>query len=134
MLHNPTIAIALAALAAWIFGAVWYMSLGKAWQAAQGMDPETCNKGQRMPLTPMLVSFGSELVMAFVFARLLHGLGVVGWQDGAVLGLVLGVGFLATTTLVNNMFKLHKVMLSVIDGGHWIGVAVIQGAVLGALS
>ena len=102
------------------------MALGKAWQQAQGLDPEGC-KGKKMPLTPMLVSFGSELVMAFVFARLLNGLGVTGWQDGAVLGLLIGVGFMATTTVVNNMFKQHKVMLTVIDGAHWIGVAVIQG-------
>jgi hypothetical protein len=133
MLHNPYTAIVAAALAAWVFGAIWYGALGKAWQRAQGLDPETCNKGKKMPLTPMLVSFVSELVMAFVFAHLLAALSVTGWQDGAVIGLMLGVGFLVTTNVVNNMFRQHKLMLSVIDGGHWVGVAVIQGAVLAAL-
>jgi Protein of unknown function (DUF1761) len=132
-MHNPIIVIVAAALAAWIFGAVWYGALGKVWQRAQGLDPEQC-KGQKMPLTPMVVSFVSELVMAFIFARLLSGLGVAGWQDGAVTGLLIGIGFMATTTVVNNMFKQHTVMLSLIDGAHWIGVAAIQGAVLAALS
>jgi hypothetical protein len=131
-MHNPYIAIVAAALAAWIFGAIWYTALAKAWQQAQGLDPEAC-KGQKMPLTPLLVSFGSELVMAFVLARLLKALDMSGWQDCAVTGLVVGIGFMATTTLVNNMFKQHKVMLSLIDGAHWIAVAAIEGAVLGVL-
>ena len=69
-------------MAAWVFGAVWYGALSKPYQRALGRDPEQ-SKGQKMPLAPMVVSFVSELVMAFLFARLLSGLGVIGWQDGA---------------------------------------------------
>ena len=131
-MHNQIIATIAAALAAWIFGAIWYGVLGKTWQAAQGLDPEQC-KGQKMPLVPMATSFLSELLMAFIFARLLTALNVLGWQDGAVIGLFIGVGFMATSTLVNNMFQKRQLMLSVIDGVHWIGVAVIEGAVLATL-
>ena len=52
---------------------------------------------------------------------------VVGWQWGALSGLEIGIGLMATTTVVNNLFPGRKPMLSVIDGAHWIGVAVIQG-------
>jgi hypothetical protein len=131
-MHNQIIATIAAALAAWIFGAIWYGVLGKTWQAAQGLDPEQC-KGQKMPLVPMAVSFLSVLLMAFIFARLLTALNILGWQDGAVMGLFIGFGFMATSTLVNNMFQQRKLMLSLIDGLHWIAVAVIEGAVLAAL-
>jgi hypothetical protein len=133
MLHNPTIVVAAAALAAWIFGAVWYGALSRPYQRALGLDPEQC-KGQKMPVAPMITSFVSELVMAFILARLLSGLGVAGWQDGAVIGLLVAIGFMVSTTLVNNMFQQRKPMLIVIDGAHWIGVAVIEGAVLAALA
>ena len=39
-MHNRYIAILAAAIAAWIFGAVWYGALGKPWQREQGLDPE----------------------------------------------------------------------------------------------
>src|SRR6266702_3783366 len=34
------LAIVIAAVVAWLAGAVWYMSLGKAWMAALGWTPE----------------------------------------------------------------------------------------------
>ena len=132
MLHNPIVMILAAALAAWIFGAVWYGVLGKVWMRAQGIDPETC-KDKKMPLAPMAVSFVSEVVMAFVLSGVLP-LGEMSWMAGAGGGLLMGVGFMATSTLVNNMFQQRKLMLSVIDGAHWIIVAAIEGAVLAALS
>ena len=90
MLHNPVVVILAAALAAWIFGAVWYGALGKVWQRAQGLDPEAC-KGQKMPLAPMAVSFVSEVVMAFVLSGVLP-LGEMGWMAGAGGGLLIGAG------------------------------------------
>jgi hypothetical protein len=130
---NPYLAVAAAALAAWIFGAVYYGALGKVWQRAQGLDPEQC-KGQKMPLAPMAVSFLSELVMAFVFQRLLADLGLHSWQDGLVTGLIVGIAFMATTNLVNTMFQQRGLTLALIDSGHWTGVAMIEGVVLTLLS
>jgi hypothetical protein len=132
-MNNPYVAVAAAALAAWIFGAVYYGVLGKVWQRAQGLDPEAC-KGQKMPLAPMAVSFVSELVMAFVFQRLLADLGLHGWQDGLVTGLIVGIAFMATTNLVNTMFQQRGLTLAVIDSGHWTCVAMIEGVVLAVLS
>jgi RsiW-degrading membrane proteinase PrsW (M82 family) len=128
-MQNSYLAIAGAALAAWIFGAVYYGVLGKVWQQAQGLDPEQC-KGQKMPLAPMAASLISELVMAAIFLHLLQALGLHTWQDGLVTGLMIGVGFMATTNLVNNMFQQNKPALTLIDSLHWIGVAVIEGVVL----
>ena len=132
MLHNPVVVILIAALAAWIFGAVWYGVLSKPYLRARGLDPEAC-KGQKMPLAPMAVSFISEVVIAFVLSGVLP-LGELSWMEGAGGGLLIGVGFMATSTLVNNMFQQKKLILSVIDGAHWVIVAGIEGAVLAALS
>jgi hypothetical protein len=132
MLHNPYIAMVAAAVAAWIFGAIWYGVLSKHYQRALGLDPEAC-KGQKMPIAPMVASFAAELVMAFVMGGFLP-LGEMGWMAGALSGLLLGVGFMATSTLVNNMFQQRKPMLTLIDGAHWVIVAAIEGAVLAALA
>ncbi len=132
MLHNPAVMIVAAALAAWIFGAIWYGALSRPYQRAMGLDPEAC-KGQKMPLAPLAVCFISEIVMAFVLSGVLP-LGEITWMGGAGGGLLIGAGFIATSTLVNNMFQQKKLMLSVIDSAHWILVAGIEGAVLAALS
>ena len=36
-MHNPIVAIIAAAVAGWVFGAIWYGVLGKAWQRARGL-------------------------------------------------------------------------------------------------
>ena len=136
-MHNTFIAVVAAALAAWIFGAIWYSVLGKAWMAASGIAPdeiERRRKERKMPLAPMAVSFLCEIVMAVLLSLLLATLGVGDLISGAIVGLVLGIGFIATSVLVNNMFQGRKLMLSVIDSAHWIIVLTIEGAVLVLLS
>jgi hypothetical protein len=136
-MHNTYIAVVVAALAAWIFGAIWYGVLGKTWMAASGIAPdeiERRRKERKMPLAPMAMSFLCEIVMAVLLSLLLAALGVGDLISGAIVGLVLGIGFIATSVLVNNMFQGRKLMLSVIDSAHWIIVLTIEGAVLVLLS
>ena len=128
-MHNPYIAIPAAALAAWIFGSVWYMALSKPYQIALGLNPDDC-KDKKMPLVPMLVCFLAELAMAWILFTLIPPLGVQRWFDGVMTGLLLGVAFTALPVLVNNLFAARKPSLSLIDGGHWIGVAIIEAVVL----
>ena len=132
-MHNPIIAILGAALAGWIFGAIWYGALGEAWQRARGLDPESC-KGQKMPLAPMVVSFLAAIVMSAVLYQLLSNLGVLGIGPAALAGLTIGVGLLLTSTLVNNMFQQKSFTLTVIDGGHWVLAVVVEAVVLSLLA
>lgn len=125
--------IVAAAVAAWIFGAVWYGILGKQYQRALGKDPEQC-KGQKMPIAPMVVCFLGELVMAFAGFIGLEHLSVVGWMWGAHAGLVVGVGIVLPTVIINHMFPGRSRALMAIDGVHWVLVMVIEGAVLGAFA
>ncbi len=131
-MHNPLVVIGLAGLAAWLFGSAWYIALGKVWQAALGQNPEDC-KDKKMPVTPLVVCLVAEWVMAVVLYQVLDHLGVMGWMAGTIAGLTLGLGLMATSTLVTNLFQGKKLMVTVIDGGHWVIVAAIEGAVIGAL-
>jgi len=127
------IGLPAAALAAFIFGAIWYTVLGKQWQRAQGLDPEAC-KGKKMPLAPLAICFAGELVMAVALSWILARMSVVGWKWGAHMGLLFGAGIILPTVVINNAFPGRKPALSVIDGAHWIIVAAIEGAVLGAFA
>jgi hypothetical protein len=119
-----------AAVAAWIFGAVWYGVLGKQYQLALGKDPEQC-KGQKMPIAPLVACFIGELVMAAALFWILERSSTVGVMWGAHLGLLIGTGIVLPTVIINHLFPGRAKALMVIDGLHWVIVAIIEGAVLG---
>lgn len=127
------LAIVVAAVAGFAFGAVYYMSLSRQWLAAVGRTKEDI-AGKRSA-TPFIISIVALVVMAWVLAGTVGhlGPGQVTLKNGIISGLFIWVGFVATTIAVNNAFGGRKPMLSVIDGIHWLGVLVIQGAIIGAL-
>ena len=126
------LAILIAAAAGFAFGAAYYMSLSKQWLAAVGKTKEDI-AGKRSA-TPFIVSIVALVVMAWILAGGIGhlGPGQVTVKNGIISGLFMWVGFVATTVAVNNAFGGRKPMLSVIDGIHWLGVLVIQGAIIGA--
>jgi hypothetical protein len=132
-MHNPFIVILAAGLAGWIFGAIWYTALSKPYQQALGLNPDDC-KDQKMPMMPLVVAFLGALVMSGVLFYLLTQMGVVGGMASAIVGLTVGVGFLATAIVVNNMFQQKPAMLTIIDAGHWTLALVVESVVIALLA
>ena len=130
------VAIFAAAVASWLAGAVWYGVLGKQWLAALGWteaDMTGPDGKRRMPVGPMVLSFVAALVMAFMLSGLMGHVGPISVRSGIVSGALVWLGFVITTTAVNNAFQKRKPMLTVIDSGHWLLALIVQGAVLGVL-
>jgi hypothetical protein len=129
------LAVIVAAVAAWLAGAVWYMVLAKPWMNALGKTPEELAQFQRQPrsILPFILAFLAAVVMAWVLAGLLGHLGAVFMtvRNGALSGLFLWLGFVLTTMLVNNSFAKRRPLLLVIDGGHWALVLALIGAIIG---
>ncbi len=126
--------VLLAAVASFGFGALWYMALGQQWMAAAGKteaDMQDENGKPIVPVGPMITSFVCELVMAAVFAILLTRLGAT-TINGVIFGALLWFGFVITTMATNHAYGGAKRELTIIDGGHWFGVLLIQGLILGA--
>ena len=123
------LAILIAALAAYAWGAAYYMTLSKQWLAAVELAEV------KRSATPFVLSFIALLVMAFVLAGSIGHLGPgnVTVKNGIISGVIMWAGFVATTVFVNNAYPGRKYMLSIIDSIHWLGVLVLQGAVLGAM-
>jgi hypothetical protein len=53
-------------------------------------------------------------------------------RDGLLAGFFVWLGFVATTVSVNYALQMRPVELALIDGGHWVMVLLIMGAVIGA--
>jgi hypothetical protein len=131
------LAIAVAAIAAWVFGAAWYMALGRTWMAALGKAPaevEACRK-QSPPIRQLVIAFIASLVMAWVLAGLIGhlGPGQVTVRNGVISGAFCWLGFVITTMVVNAMFAGRNARLLLIDGGHWLLVLLLIGAIIGAM-
>ena len=61
------------------------------------------------------------------------GSGQVTIYNGIISGAFVWLGFVATTLVTNHGFQMKLGRLTLIDGGHWLGVLLIQGAILGAM-
>ena len=125
------LAVVIAALASFGFGGVYYMTLSKPWMAALGKTEAELKAGSSK--TPFVVSVIAELIMAWILAGAIGhlGPGQVTLRNGMISAFILWAGFVATTMAVNHSYQGAKKMQTVIDGGHWLGVMLLQGLVIG---
>jgi hypothetical protein len=97
------LAVIVATLAYFLLGAVWYAQavFGKAWQRASGVtvDPNQ-RPGAVFYILPLITCFLAVLATAMIAAT--TGSSTVG--DAIVLGLVVGVGFAVSLTLLASAF------------------------------
>lgn len=126
------LAVLVAAILAFVFGAAYYGALSKPWMKAARIEPKPGSGGGAMPPPALLInSIICELVMAFVLAAVLASTGATGIGAAVAVAIMLWLGFTATTVAVNQRYQGYGWDLTLIDGGHWLGVAIIMGAVIG---
>ena len=131
------LAIVIAAVVAWLAGAVWYGQLAKPWVAAHGktMDQfkaeQAAHKGTVHAWLPFALAFVAELVMAYVLAGMVGHLGSVTIRSAVISALFVWAGFMVTTMLVNNAFAGRRYVLTALDDGHWLVVVIVMGVVIG---
>jgi hypothetical protein len=128
--------ILVAAVAAWIFGAIYYTTLGKVWMAAQGKTEESCKtefaaKSGIAKFAPFVLSFVGALITGVVIYGILTHSGLWSLRAGVISGVFCWFGFVLTTVVINNAYAGRKAMLSVIDSGHWLGALIIIGGIVG---
>ncbi len=130
------LAIVLAAVVSFMFGWLWYgVLLSKAWTEALGKtEAEIKAQGGPSPM-PFVIAFIAQFIMAWVLAGIIGhlGPGEVSIKNGVISAALVWFGFIATTLAVNHTFQGAKRSLTLIDGGHWLGVLLLQGAVIGLL-
>jgi hypothetical protein len=135
--HVNFLSVLVGAVAAWIFGAIYYTSLGKHWIAAQGktlesLKIENAGKSGVAKTAPFVLSFIAELIMGVVMYGILTHSGLWSWHAGITTGAFCWFGFVLTTIAVNNAYSGRRILLTAIDSAHWLGALVIIGCIIGA--
>jgi len=128
------LAVLLAAIASFLFGGIWFGMFSRQWLAAINREGASrIEPAWQVDAVPFIVAFVGQLVMAYVLAGIIGhpGADQLSPRNGVVAGAVVWAGFVMTTLVVNHAFQGARHTLTLIDGGHWLGVLVIQGAVIG---
>lgn len=124
------LAVLVAAVAAFLFGWIYYSLLASPWRRAARM-PQAAAKPH---ISVLIVTFVAELVMAWIMAGLIGhlGPGAVTIKNGLISAAIVWFGFILTSIAVNHRHEGFGWDLTFIDAGHWLGVALILGGVIGA--
>ena len=123
------IAVIVAAVVRIAVAAAWYSPavFGRQWQAATGVAQGPAE----MPRAIAVQALGS-LVMAWVLAQVIGQYGGGGLLGGALVGLLMWVGFVATIMLPGAMFEKRSMGFFGIYSGYQLVTLVVMGAIVGA--
>ena len=131
--HVSYLAVLVAATVSFVFGGIWYNVFARQWLEAVGRP--TSPTQEKGGIGFYLLAFGAQLIMAWMLAGVLLHLSqggmTLGLRSGIIAALFMWFGFVMTTMVVNYNFHGARQALTLIDGGHWLGVLVLQGAILG---
>ncbi len=117
------LSVILAAAAAWVFGAIWYMVLSRSWMEAQGIDENQIDR--RNPL-PYVMSFLLLVVVAGMVRHVLTMSGITAPGAAILSGLGLGAFVAAPWVAMGVLYSNRGVSLIWIDGLYpVIGCAII---------
>ena len=126
------LAIAVAAAAAWLFGALWFRAFATRWSDALGKTKDQLTPGGRRSAASMITVFLADLAMATALSRLIPAMGPTSVLSGLMTAGACWFGFVLTTIVVTNGYAHHPSALSVVASWHWLGVLLVMGLVLGA--
>jgi len=118
------VAVIVSAIAYYAWGALWYIAFGKVWDVLTGVTTTAP--------TTYVISFVIGFLVAYTIAYVLRGSrDAGGWQGGAALGAILGIGVWAANLLENYAYVAHPLGLWAIDAGYGVIGMAIVGAIIG---
>ena len=120
------------ALANFILGWLWYSPLlfVKPWMKALGLDPNKREMSQKdKERMPMLFAGAiiSSLALSFALQVLVHSVGAADFMQGAVLGLLLWLGFALTTSLGTLWEGRSGIVIQINNGNYLVSYVLFAG-------
>jgi hypothetical protein len=124
-------AILLSAVAAFALSFVWYSALAEPMLRLHPGSPGTPAAMVRPAAGKMLVEVGRNLILAFVLARLVRGLGVSTWMAAAGLAVLLWVGFPFVLWTGAILWENVPLELAAIHAGDWLAKLLVVTVIVG---
>lgn len=129
------VALLVASLASFVIGMLWYGPLfGKRWMKEMGISEKSAKKSGKEGCVSMQQAlagnFVATLVMAYVLSMFLGFTQATTAYAGAVVGLWLWLGFVATTAINESLFGGKSLTLYVINSLNVLVSMLTMGAIL----
>lgn len=121
-------AVFVSAVAYFLIGALWYSPLlfAKQWIAALDLKPEDI---QSSPVV-YISTFIGILIIVFILAVIVILINTNTLLGGMFVGAIAGVGFVLTTTAINNLYAGRSLTLTLVTSGYHIAGFVVSGIIL----
>ncbi|MEZ5500850.1 MAG: DUF1761 domain-containing protein [Steroidobacteraceae bacterium] len=122
------LAVAVAAVAGFPLGMIWYGPLfGKAWMRETGVTEEKARSANPAKL------YGTVLVLNLIAAwSMALVIGLAGWRTGLHVGLMIALTFVAVALGINYLFEFRTLRLWLINSGYMVVFFSVMGLILGA--
>jgi len=127
------LAIVIAAIANMIVGFLWYgtWAFGKSWMTLSGRT-----MGEGFPAGPgplYAMTAAAAIVQAITMSWFVSQTGANSGAAGAIIGLYVGLGFVATAMFAEVLFAGRHPRLYAITAGYSVVAAIVQGMIIGFL-
>ncbi len=123
------LAVLASAVIQWLLGWLWYSLLfAKPWKAAVGhKGGEDAKSGTALA---MASSFIASFILCFVLAHTVSWVSGITFSEGAFVGLVCWLGFMALPMSAQHIYERRPFNLFAINVSYWLVCMVISGGVL----
>jgi len=127
--------VALAAVAGFVIGGLWYSPLlfARPWMVAMGYDPNDKARIQEMQKgagKSYALAFLASLISAFVLAKIIDVTTVNTVPYGLKVGFAVWLGFVATVQFTDMLFAKRPFKLFLINTGYQLVVYLVMGVIL----
>ena len=124
------VAVLVAAIAGFAFGAVWYITLEKPWVADVGIEVDENGKPVNASPMPFVLAGIAMILVAGMMRHTFALSGIETLGKGFTSGLGIGLFFISPWIMINNGYGQRPFRLTLIDSGYATFGCAIIGLVL----
>jgi len=112
-----------------VFGFVWYSPqlFGQIWLSALNLTAEQIDRGDPLPF---MAAMWAAILLCYLMSWFFQVAVVEDWKSGLSIGLLIGLGFIAPSLIVHELFMGTAVQVIMIDAGKEIVGAGLTGILL----
>jgi hypothetical protein len=115
-----------------IVGGLWYSPLlfAKPWMAETGINMDAISEDKAGMIRGYVVSVIASIAIVFAMSVLVEATDASGATDGLLIGLLAGIGFVATTQAANYTFESRTLRVYAINVGYPVSSFLAIGLLL----
>ncbi|MGD0446238.1 MAG: DUF1761 domain-containing protein [Edaphobacter sp.] len=126
------VAILVAAIASFIFEALWFSVFMKQWLAGIGRTMEWLVASGMNPALQYATALLCAIIAAAVLSICIQASGGQTIRRGILCGALIWLGFIATSWATEYIFEVRSLQIYAINAGFWLFDLMLIGAIVGA--